>query len=116
MLDFALLPKYNLGTGKSTLERKEKEINVDIHAIFEKQEKYMLTYPDCEIACARDIEEIILKTSSGRIAAFIAEPIAGVSGLITPPPEYFELAVGVARKYGGLFIADEVQTMFGRDG
>jgi 4-aminobutyrate aminotransferase len=77
---------------------------------------FHLTYPECDVACARDIEEIILKTTSGRIAAFIAEPIAGVSGLITPPPEYFEVAVGIVRKYGGLFIADEVQTMFGRTG
>ncbi|MBC8254163.1 MAG: aspartate aminotransferase family protein [Ardenticatenia bacterium] len=77
---------------------------------------FHLTYPSCDVACARDIEEIIQKTTCGRIAAFIAEPIAGVSGLITPPPEYFEIAVGIVRKYGGLFIADEVQTMFGRTG
>jgi 4-aminobutyrate aminotransferase len=77
---------------------------------------FHLTYPECGVACAYDIEEIIQKTTSGRIAAFIAEPIAGVSGLITPPPEYFEIAVGIVRKYGGLFIADEVQTMFGRTG
>jgi 4-aminobutyrate aminotransferase len=74
------------------------------------------TYPACDVACARDIEEIILRTTSGRIAAFIAEPIFGVSGLITPPPEYFKVAVDIVHKYGGLFIADEVQTMFGRTG
>lgn len=77
---------------------------------------FHLTYPSCGVACAYDIEEIIQKTTCGRIAAFIAEPIAGVSGLITPPPEYFKIAVGIVRKYGGLFIADEVQTMFGRTG
>ncbi len=75
-----------------------------------------LTYPSCEMACAHDIEEIIQKTTSGRIAAIIAEPVAGVSGLITPPPEYFKVAVDIVRKHGGLFIADEVQTMFGRTG
>jgi 4-aminobutyrate aminotransferase-like enzyme len=42
--------------------------------------------------------------------------VAGVSGLITPPPEYFKIAVDIVHKYGGLFIADEVQTMFGRTG
>jgi len=77
---------------------------------------FHLTYPSCGIACAYDIEEIIQRTTCGRIAAFIAEPIFGVSGLITPPPEYFKIAVGIIRKYGGLFIADEVQTMFGRTG
>jgi len=75
-----------------------------------------LTYPSCDIACARDIEEIIVKTTTGKIAAFIAEPIAGVSGLIVPPKEYFKVAVDIVRKYGGLFIADEIQTMFGRSG
>ena len=75
-----------------------------------------LTYPSCGIACAYDIEEIIKNTTSGKVAAFIAEPIAGVSGLITPPPEYFKIAVDIVHKYGGLFIADEVQTMFGRSG
>jgi alanine-glyoxylate transaminase/(R)-3-amino-2-methylpropionate-pyruvate transaminase len=77
---------------------------------------FHLTYPECDVACAYDLEEIIQKTTCGQIAAFIAEPIAGVSGLITPPPEYFEIAVGIVREYGGLFIADEVQTMFGRTG
>lgn len=74
------------------------------------------TYPGCGVACAYDIEEIILRTTSGQIAAFIAEPIAGVSGLVTPPPEYFKIAVEIVHRYGGVFIADEVQTMFGRSG
>jgi 4-aminobutyrate aminotransferase-like enzyme len=73
-------------------------------------------YPECEVACAQDIEEIILRTTSGRIAALIAEPIFGVSGLITPPQEYFKIAVDIVHKYGGLFIADEVQTAYGRIG
>ncbi len=75
-----------------------------------------LTYPSCGVACAKDIEELIRTTTSGRIAAFLAEPIQGVGGFITPPPEYFEIAVGIIRKYGGLFICDEVQTGFGRTG
>jgi 4-aminobutyrate aminotransferase-like enzyme len=74
------------------------------------------TYPNCEIECAQDIDELIRTTTSGRIAAFIAEPIQGVGGFITPPKEYFQVAVGIARKYGGLFISDEVQTGFGRTG
>lgn len=54
--------------------------------------------------------------TSGRIAAFIAEPIQGVGGFITPPPEYFKIVHEVVKHYGGLFIADEVQTGFGRTG
>jgi 4-aminobutyrate aminotransferase len=74
------------------------------------------TYPNCEIECAKDIDELIKTTTSGKIAAFIAEPIQGVGGFITPPKEYFNIAVGIVKKYGGLFISDEVQTGFGRTG
>ena len=75
-----------------------------------------LTYPSCEIKCAQDIEDLIQTTTVGAIAGFIAEPIQGVGGFITPPPEYFEIAVDITRRYGGLFICDEVQTGFGRTG
>jgi 4-aminobutyrate aminotransferase-like enzyme len=74
------------------------------------------TYPNCEIECAKSIDEIIKTTTCGKIAAFIAEPIQGVGGFITPPKEYFEVAVEIVKKYGGLFISDEVQTGFGRTG
>ena len=75
-----------------------------------------LRYPSCGIACAQDIEDVIRTTTSGKIAAFMAEPIQGVGGFITPPPEYFKIAVEIARHYGGVFICDEVQTGFGRTG
>jgi 4-aminobutyrate aminotransferase-like enzyme len=77
---------------------------------------YKLTYPECGLACAEDIEELIMTTTTGEIAAFMAEPILGVGGFIVPPPGYFERAVEIARKHGGLFIADEVQTGWGRTG
>ena len=75
-----------------------------------------LTYPDCEVRCALDVEELIRTTTGGRIAAFIAEPIQGVGGSVCPPPEYFGIVYDIVRKYGGLCIADEVQTGFGRTG
>jgi len=75
-----------------------------------------LTYPSCGVACAKDLEEIIRTTTTGQIAGFLAEPIQGVGGFITPPKEYFEIAVAIVRKYGGVFICDEVQTGFGRTG
>lgn len=75
-----------------------------------------LKYPSCELRCAQDLENFIQTCTSGRIAGFIAEPIQGVGGFITPPKEYFKIAVEIARKYGGLFICDEVQTGFGRTG
>jgi 4-aminobutyrate aminotransferase-like enzyme len=77
---------------------------------------FKLKYPDCGLACAEDIEDLIMTTTTGEIAAFMAEPILGVGGFIVPPAGYFERAVEIARKHGGLFIADEVQTGFGRTG
>ena len=75
-----------------------------------------LEYPNCELKCAQDIEELIMTTTSGQIAGFIAEPIQGVGGFITPPKEYFQVAVPIIKKHGGVFICDEVQTGFGRTG
>jgi 4-aminobutyrate aminotransferase-like enzyme len=77
---------------------------------------FKLTYPECGLACANDIEELIMTTTTGEIAAFMAEPILGVGGFIVPPPGYFERAVQITRNHGGLFIADEVQTGWGRTG
>jgi 4-aminobutyrate aminotransferase len=75
-----------------------------------------LEYPSCELKCARDMEEVIRTSTSGRVAALIAEPIQGVGGFITPPKEYFPIVAEIVRKYGGIFIADEVQTAWGRTG
>ena len=75
-----------------------------------------LKYPDCEVRCANDVENLIQTGTSGSIAAFIAEPIQGVGGFITPPPEYFKIVFKIVKKYGGLYISDEVQTGFGRTG
>ena len=75
-----------------------------------------LTYPDCGIACARDLKSLIETTTDGEIAAFMAEPIQGVGGFVTPPKEYFQVALPIIKNAGGLFIADEVQTAWGRTG
>jgi len=74
------------------------------------------TYPSCEVACAKDVEAVIQTSTSGQIAAFFAEPIQGVGGFITPPMEYFKIVYDIVKKYGALFIADEVQTAWGRTG
>jgi alanine-glyoxylate transaminase / (R)-3-amino-2-methylpropionate-pyruvate transaminase len=77
---------------------------------------FKLKYPECGIACAKDLKEVIETSTSGKIAAFMAEPIMGVGGYITPPKEYFKEAVAIIRQYGGVFISDEVQTGWGRTG
>ena len=75
-----------------------------------------LTYPSCDLKCAKDLEGAIQTATSGKLAAFIAEPIQGVGGFITPPKEYFKEVAAIVHKYGGLFICDEVQTGWGRTG
>ena len=75
-----------------------------------------LTYPECDVRCARDMEELIRSTTGGSIAGFIAEPIQGVGGFITPPKEYFSIVEKIVRDHGGIFISDEVQTGWGRTG
>jgi len=75
-----------------------------------------LEYPSCDVKCAQDMEQVIRTSTSGHVAALIAEPIQGVGGFITPPKEYFKIVTDIVRKYGGIFIADEVQTAWGRTG
>jgi 4-aminobutyrate aminotransferase len=71
---------------------------------------------NCSIECARDIEELIQTETSGEIAAFMAETVIGSGGFMVPPKDYFKVAVGIAKKYGGVFICDEVQAAWGRTG
>ncbi len=73
--------------------------------------------PDrCGLECAKDVEAVIQTTTSGQIAGFLAEPIQGVGGFITPPKDYFKIVFKIVKNYGGLFISDEVQTGWGRTG
>jgi alanine-glyoxylate transaminase / (R)-3-amino-2-methylpropionate-pyruvate transaminase len=77
---------------------------------------YGLTYPSCDVKCARDVEQLIRYETCGEPACLIAETIQGVGGVVTPPHEYFSIVYEIVRRYGGLCIADEVQTGFGRTG
>ena len=74
----------------------------------------------CDDSCVdrfvEDLEEVIVTTTNGRPAAFIAETIQGVAGYVVPPAGYFEKAAELIRSYGGLFVVDEVQAGFGRCG
>jgi len=74
----------------------------------------------CDESCVdkfvADLEEVIITTTNGRPAAFIAETIMGVAGYVVPPSGYFEKASEVIHRYGGLLIIDEVQAGFGRTG
>jgi 4-aminobutyrate aminotransferase len=67
-------------------------------------------------ACVEDLREIIATTTSGDVACFIAEPIQGVGGFVTPPDGFLGAMKEVLDEHGILFIDDEVQTGWGRTG
>ncbi len=75
-----------------------------------------LEYPSCRMRCARALAEIIDYDTCGKVAAFIAEPIQGIGGVVEPPEEYFPIVYDIVRAAGGLCISDEVQTGFARTG
>jgi 4-aminobutyrate aminotransferase-like enzyme len=68
------------------------------------------------VACAHALKDVIRLQSSVDVAAFLAEPILGEGGIITPPAEYFTIAARIFHEHGALFVVDEVQTGFGRTG
>lgn len=73
--------------------------------------------PDnCGLECANDVEDTIKTSTSGEIAAAFIEPIQGVGGFIVPPKDYFPRVQEIVKKYGGLYISDEVQAGAGRTG
>jgi 4-aminobutyrate aminotransferase/(S)-3-amino-2-methylpropionate transaminase len=75
------------------------------------------TTPDkCDMLCARRVGEVMRLHLSGDVCAFIAEPVMGEGGIITPPDDYFKVVKKALDDEGVLFIADEVQSGFGRTG
>ncbi len=75
-----------------------------------------MSYPSCEIACAKYAKRVVDSQTDGAPAAMIAETIYGVGGIIAPPPEYFKVLKETLAPYGTLLIADEVQAGWGRMG
>lgn len=71
---------------------------------------------NCDMTCAKYLEEVIQTQTKGEVACLVAETIQGVGGLIVPPKDYFKVLSEITRKYGGLLIIDEVQCGFGRAG
>jgi len=78
---------------------------------------YSLEYPSCEVFCAKHLEDTFKRViASEDVAAVIAEPVLGEGGFVVPPKEYFKVLMEICHKHGILFIADEVQSGFGRTG
>lgn len=79
---------------------------------------HLLSHPSCEIACVNWIEDTLFRTSvpPEEVAAIFVEPIQGEGGYIVPPPEFHQRLHAIARRYGILYVADEVQSGMGRTG
>ena len=72
--------------------------------------------PDAGEKYAADVKELIDYASPGRIAGYLAESMQGVGGVVTYPHDYLSRVYEYVREAGGVCIADEVQTGFGRTG
>jgi 4-aminobutyrate aminotransferase/(S)-3-amino-2-methylpropionate transaminase len=78
---------------------------------------FHLSYPDCGLACADYVEEEIkVHVGPQNLACLIVEPVQGEGGFIAPPPGWLERIAGMCRRLEIPFVADEVQSGFGRTG
>lgn len=78
---------------------------------------YSLQYPSCNLHCAHHLEDSFKRlVASDTVAAVIAEPVLGEGGFVVPPREFFSVLTEICRQHKILFIADEVQSGFGRTG
>jgi len=79
---------------------------------------YNMSYPSCAIECVRWVEDNLFRTTMPpeEVAAIFVEPIQGEGGYIVPPLEFHVELHKVAKKYGILYVADEVQSGMGRTG
>ncbi|MDQ2817052.1 MAG: aminotransferase class III-fold pyridoxal phosphate-dependent enzyme [Candidatus Eremiobacteraeota bacterium] len=79
---------------------------------------YKMTYPSCDIWCARILEELYFKQSipPDEVAAIFVEPIQGEGGYIVPPPEFIQIIRDIAQRHGIAYVDDEVQAGIGKTG
>jgi 4-aminobutyrate aminotransferase-like enzyme len=75
-----------------------------------------LTYPDCGIACADYVRDVIRHQTGGEIAAIIVEPVQGTAGNIVPPEGFLRAIQQIAKEAGALLLCDEMITGIGRTG
>lgn len=71
----------------------------------------------CGMYCLQAFEDALEDRVGGRhVAALVVEPVLGEGGFVVPPPGFLQGLKAICEKYGIVFIADEVQTGFGRTG
>lgn len=75
------------------------------------------SYPECDLLCARVLEDAICQAGPENVAAFIAEPVVGAALAAVPAPDgYFQIIREICDKYDLLFMVDEVMCGLGRTG
>lgn len=77
---------------------------------------FKMKHPDCGLFCAEFVRKNLKLQTTGKIAAFIMEPIQGTNGNIVPPAGYLQAMIDIAHENNALFIADEMICGFGRTG
>jgi len=87
-----------------------------IHAPYCYRCPYEKQFPDCNLTCARMLEEVVKWEGPETVAALILEPIMNMPGMITPPPGYLETIRDICDRYEIILIYDEIVTGFGRTG
>ncbi len=75
-----------------------------------------LKYPDCGIACAEHLRDVIRYQTQGEIAAIVVEPMQGTAGNVIPPEGFLRAVQAIAKEHDALIIVDEMLTGFGRTG
>lgn len=76
-----------------------------------------LDHETCGTACAELLEDAFKNyVEAEQVAALVVEPILGEGGFVTPPPDYFPRLKATCERHGIVFVADEVQSGFGRTG
>jgi 4-aminobutyrate aminotransferase/(S)-3-amino-2-methylpropionate transaminase len=75
-----------------------------------------LRFPECGIACAEFLRDVIRYQTGGEISAIIVEPIQGTAGNVVPPPGFLQAVQSIAKDHNALLIADEMLSGYGRTG
>lgn len=77
---------------------------------------FNLTYPSCDLFCARFVETMVREGSEGSVAGVIVEPYQANGGMVPAPEGYFDVLRDICDRFEMALIADEVQTAWGRCG
>src|SRR5688572_23769074 len=112
----ATLAAGGMGDRKQKFEPLGGNDFVHVQAPYCYRCPFGLTYPSCEVACAKSIESTIQGEGPDTVATVLIEPIMSAVGVAVPPPEYLPEVAAIAKKYGALLHIDEVINGFGRTG